>query len=81
MDDPKRCAAVLPADQEIRIQSQGGVPIMNFGHPYDAGIGERHRRVPIFLQQLAKLGEMLFDAKRNAECTVREEIEKNLLRS
>jgi hypothetical protein len=29
------------------------VPVIDFGHPHDARIRERHRPVPIFLMQFA----------------------------
>jgi hypothetical protein len=38
-------------DRKIRVEGQNIVPIMDFGHANNARVGQRHRRVAIFLQQ------------------------------
>ena len=45
-------SAMFAIDREIGIERQYGVPLIDFGHPHDTRIGERHRPVPIFLMQL-----------------------------
>ena len=71
----KRDPAVLPIDQEIGIQCQHSMPVMDLGHSYDACVSQRHRRVPIFLQQPAHLIDVIGDPERDTERTILEEIE------
>jgi hypothetical protein len=39
------------------------VTLVDLRHPHDAGIGERHRFVPIFVMQLEQGGDMLLYAE------------------
>jgi hypothetical protein len=39
--------------------------IVNFGHPHNTRIGERHWPISIFLMQFAKGGNALIDAERD----------------
>jgi hypothetical protein len=53
---------------------------MDFGHPHNTCIGERHRPVPIFLMKLAQGGDMLADVKCDREGTIFEKAEQCILR-
>ena len=66
-DERQRRSAMFSIDQEIGVQRQDGMPIMDFRHTNDACIGERHRRVPVFLQQLAQRADMLIDPECDAQ--------------
>jgi len=57
--------AMFAIDREIGIERQHGILLVDFGHPHDARIGERHRSVPIFLMQLAQGGNVVLDAERD----------------
>ena len=59
VNERERDAAMFAIDREIGIERQYGVPLIDFGHPHDTCIGERHRSVPIFLMQLAQGGDVL----------------------
>ena len=59
VDERQRRPAMLSIDQEIGVERQDGMPIMDFRHPDDAGVGQRHRRVPVFLDQFAQRADML----------------------
>jgi hypothetical protein len=61
VDERQRRSAMFSIDQEIGIQRQDGMPIMDFGHANDACIGQRHRRVPVFLKQFAQIIDVLID--------------------
>ena len=52
MNELKRNAARFAIDCEIGIERTHGVTLVDLRHPHDAGIGERHRSVPIFVMQL-----------------------------
>ena len=43
MNQRKRHAAVFAVDRKIRIERKHVVPVVDFGHADDAGIGQRHR--------------------------------------
>ena len=73
--------ATFAIDREIGIERQHGVSLVDLGHPHDARIGERHRSVAIFLMQLEQGGDMLLDAKSDAERTIFEQSEQCILRS
>ena len=67
-------------DREIGIERQYGMPLIDFGHPHDTRIGERHRPVPIFLMQLAQGRDMLVDVECDCERTIFEKPEQCILR-
>ena len=48
VNERERDAAMFAIDREIGIERQYGVPLIDFGHPHNTRIGERHRPVPIF---------------------------------
>ena len=68
-------------DHEIRIERQHYILIVNFGHPYNTRIGERHWPISIFLMQLAKGGNVPIDAERDPERTIFKKSEQSLLSS
>ena len=41
---------MFAVDGEIGIERQHRLPLMELGHPHDAGIGKRDWPVPIFLE-------------------------------
>src|SRR5260370_1159943 len=53
IDERKRHPAMFSIHCEIGIQRQDGMPFMALGHQHDASVSKRHRRVAIFLKQLA----------------------------
>ena len=67
--------AMFTVDDEIGIERQHGILIVNFSHPHNARIGERHWPISIFLVQLAKGGNVLIDAERDPERTIFKESE------
>ncbi len=71
---------MLSIDQKIGIQCQDGMPIMDFSHSHNTCIGKRHRRVSIFLKQLAQRTDMVIDLKRDAERAILEELKQGVLR-
>jgi hypothetical protein len=77
----KRLMAMFAVDHEIGIERQYGMLIVNFGHPYNTRVGERHWSISIFLMQLAKGGNMLIDAERDPKRTIFEEFEQSILAS
>jgi hypothetical protein len=40
MNELERNSAMFAIDCEIRIERQHGVPLVDLGHPHDAGVGE-----------------------------------------
>ena len=56
------------------------MPVMDFGHTNEARIGERHRRVPVFLHQPAQCVDMLLDPQRNLERAILQKLEQGVLR-
>ena len=56
------------------------MPLIDFGHPHDTRIGERHRSVPIFLMQLAQGGDVLVDVECDHERTIFEKPEQCIMR-
>ena len=73
VDERKRGAAMLAIDRKIGIECQHSVPLIELGHSYDTGVGERHRPVTIFLMQTAQRRDMLLDPKGDLERTVFEQ--------
>ncbi len=73
--------AMLTVNDEIGIKRQHGVLIVNFGHPHNTRIGERHWLIAIFLMQLAKYRNVLIDAERNAESVILKKLEQSILSS
>jgi hypothetical protein len=59
--------AMFTVDHEVGNERQHGILIVNFGHPYNTRVGERHWPISTFLMQLAKGGNVLIDAERNPE--------------
>src|SRR6476660_487357 len=43
-----RGSPILSVDREIGVQRKYGMPIVNFGHAHDTGVGKRHRQVSVF---------------------------------
>src|SRR5258708_33930343 len=76
IDERKRHPAMFSIHCEIGIQRQDGMPFMALGHQHDASVSKRHRRVAIFLKQLAERTEMLLDPERNLERSIVEEFEQ-----
>jgi endonuclease/exonuclease/phosphatase family metal-dependent hydrolase len=66
---------MLAIDQKVGVQSQDFVPLMEFGHAYDARIRQRHRGVAILLKQPAHLTDLLLDPERNTERAILQEVE------
>jgi hypothetical protein len=75
MNEGERRPAMFSIDREIGIQRQDRVPFMDFCHGYNTRVGERHRRVAIFFQQLAQKTHMLGDPGADAECAILQELE------
>jgi hypothetical protein len=50
VNECERNSTMFTIDREIGIERQYGVLLIDFGHPNDTRIGERHRSVPIFLK-------------------------------
>jgi hypothetical protein len=73
--------AMFAVDYKIGIERQHGILIVNFGHPHNTRIGERHRPISIFLMQFAKGGNVLINAERDPECTIFEKSEQSNLPS
>jgi len=79
VNECERNSTMFAIDREIGIERQYGVSLIDFGHPNDTRIGERHRSVPIFLMQFAKSGDMLVDAERDPERAIFEKAEQRIL--
>ena len=73
--------AMFAVDHEIGIERQHGILIVNFGHPHNTRIGERHWSISIFLMQFAKGGNVLIDAERDPERTIFKKPEQSILSS
>ena len=73
--------AMFTVDHEIGIERQHRILIVNFGHPHDTRIGERHWPISIFLMQLAEGGNVLIDAERDPERTIFKKPEQSILSS
>lgn len=80
IDKGKRRAVVLSIDEKIGIQRQNGVARMNFRHSDNAGVGQRHGRVPIFSHQLAQFADILVNAERHAKRPILNELKHRVLR-
>ena len=80
VDERQRGSAVFSIDQEIGIQRQDGMPIMDFRHTNDACIGQRHRRVPVFLKQFAQCTDMLIDPECDAHRPILDELKNSVRR-
>ena len=78
-NEHKRLMAMFTVDHEIGIKRQHRILIVNFGHPYDTRVGERHWPISIFLMQLAQGGNVLIDAERNPEGTIFKKVEQSML--
>jgi len=77
----KRLMAMFTVDHEIGIERQHRILIVNFRHPYNAGVGERHWPISIFLMQLAKGGNVLIDAERDPKRAIFKKLEQSILSS
>ncbi len=75
----KRLVAMFTVDHEIGIERQHGILIVNFGHPYNTRVGERHWPISILLMQLAKGGNVLIDAEPDPERTIFKKSEQSIL--
>ena len=73
--------AMFTVHREIGIERQHGILVMDFGHPYNTCVSERHRLVSIFLMQLAKGGNVLIDAEHDPERTIFKKSEQCILSS
>ena len=73
--------AMFTVDHEIGIERQHGILTVNFGHPHNTRIGERHWPISIFLMQFAKGVNVLIDAERDPERTIFKKSEQSLLSS
>ena len=73
--------AMFTVDHEIGIERQHRILIVNFRHPYNAGVGERHWLISIFLMQFAKGVDVLIDAERDPERTIFKKLEQSILSS
>ena len=71
--------AMIAIDREIGVECQDGVGYIDFSHPHNTGIGQRHRPVPIFLMQLAQGRDMFVDAKRDLQRTIFDEPKQRIL--
>lgn len=71
--------AMFTVDHEIGIERQHRILIVNFGHPHNTGIGERHWLISIFLMQFAKGGGVLIDAERDPERAIFKKSEQSIL--
>jgi hypothetical protein len=71
--------AMFTVDHEIGIERQHGMLIVNFGHPHDTRIGERHWPISVFLMQFAKGRSVLIDAERDPERTIFKKSEQSIL--
>jgi len=80
-NEHKRLMAMFTVDHEIGIKRQHRILIVNFGHPYNTRVGERHWLISIFLMQLAKGGNLLIDAERDSKRTVFKKSEQSILSS
>jgi hypothetical protein len=67
-------------DRKIRIERQNVMSFMDFGHPHDACISERHGPVPIFLMQFAQGWDVLLNAKCNLDRTIFQKSEQRIVR-
>lgn len=52
------------------------MPVMDFGHPDDAGIGQRHWCVAIFSEQPAELIDMVRHPEGNTQRASAEKLDK-----
>ena len=68
--------AMFTVDHKVGIEREHS--IVNFGHPYNTRVGERHCPISIFLMQLAKGGNVLIDAQRDSERTIFKKSEQSI---
>jgi hypothetical protein len=73
--------AMFTVDHEIGIECQHSILIVNFGHPHNTRVGERHWPISIFPMQLAKRGKVLINAEPDPEGTIFKEFEQSILSS
>ncbi len=71
---------MLSIDEEIGIERQDEMPTVDFRHANDAGVRQRHRRVPVFLHQSAQCAEMLLDLECNPKRAILDELQDCILR-
>jgi hypothetical protein len=80
-NETKRFMAMFTVDHEIGIEGQHSILIVNFRHPYNTRVGERHWPISIFPTQLAKRGNVLINAERDPEGTIFKKLEQSILSS
>ena len=71
--------AMFTVDHEIGIERQHRILIVNFSHPHNTRIGERHWPISIFLMQLAQGGNVLIDAERDSKRAIFKKSEQSIL--
>ena len=79
MDERQGRSAAFAVDGEVGVERQGGVAVVEFGHADEAGVGQRHRRVAVFLDEGSQFGEVVFDSERYGERAVLDDFQKLVL--
>ena len=79
MNQRQRDLAVLAIDRKIGIEREDCVALMDLGHSHNAGIGQRHWSIEVFLVQFSQRRQMLSDLKCDSQRAFLEESEKRLL--
>ena len=78
-NERQRFAAMFAKDREMRIQGADVVPIEQFRHPNNAGIGERHRRIPVLFAEPAHSLEMIVQLKSDLQRAVFQQAQQRIL--
>jgi hypothetical protein len=74
MNEDERDATMFAVDNKIGIERPNGVLLVDFGHPHDTCISERHRSVSIFFMQLRQSANVFLDAERDPERAIFEKL-------
>src|SRR5438105_5037151 len=79
MDQRQRRAAMFAIYRKIGIEREDGLSVVDFRHSHDAGVGNRHWPITIFLMQLAQCRDVLLDAEAESERALLQQPEKAIL--
>ena len=76
INEPQWDPLVLSINQKVGIQCQNSMPVMNFRHPNNAGVCQRHRNVFVLPKKLADLCDLLLNLESDAKRAVLDELQE-----